>query len=343
MKYGSVVGPLLASLRAGTGPEANRLVGQEIKTARGDVQTFVALDADQNLHLVISPAPQSDERFRRFRLKTFRIDVRNWVVAGRKAQNYIDVCCVASGQEAIVRPFVAFCDDLLVDLDAGVAAPEAVVFRAARRWHSFWAREAAAMSQQALRGLLGELLFLEHAVRAVGPKVVVAWAGPEGRDHDFQVGHDVAFEIKTSASIPYEIECNLNQLDRALFAGLFLVCYKVDRADDGLSVTDVAKTLAELLRADEQLLEAFHHKLELAGYDLRRESEYAGSRFVASAPEVFEVTDDFPGLTLRSFSRPPDMRVVDVRYVLEVSGVTPMTLDSPSLTPFLARLTAAES
>ena len=63
MKYGGIVGPLLNSLRKGSGPKPDILLGQEVKTTRNDIKAFVALDAEQNTHLVISPAPESDERF----------------------------------------------------------------------------------------------------------------------------------------------------------------------------------------------------------------------------------------------------------------------------------------
>ena len=83
MKYRGIVGPLLNSLRGGAGRSRTACVGQEIKTSRGDVSVFVALDTEQNAHLVVSPAPASDERFRRFELKTFGITRQRLV--GRRA------------------------------------------------------------------------------------------------------------------------------------------------------------------------------------------------------------------------------------------------------------------
>src|SRR4051812_24726251 len=133
MSYRGIVGPLLNSLRAGAGPKANRLVGQEIKTARKDVTVFVALDAENNAHLVVSPAPASDERFRSFALKTFSIAVSEWFVGSRTRQNYLDIRCVVSGNEALLRPFEAFCDDFLVDLEDGTPTPVGFCARLPRR------------------------------------------------------------------------------------------------------------------------------------------------------------------------------------------------------------------
>lgn len=342
MKYGGIVGPLFNSLRKGSGPKADRLLGQEVKTTRGDVKAFVAIDAEQNVHLVISPAPESDERFRRFRLRTFRIEVRDWVVADQKVRKYLDICCVTGGQEALLRPFVAFCDDLLIDLDDGISSPEAAAFRTARRWYSFWTRESAELSQQAIRGLLGELSFLEFLVREHGPKALSSWTGPEGQDHDFQAGHDIAFEVKTSGSIPYNIECNLNQLDRGLFGKLFLVCFKVQKSEDGISLPELVGRVSGLLKGDDAAVETFDEKLTLAGYSRKKEAEYSLHRYAISPAEVFPVTDGFPAITLKSFVRPPDMRVLDVRYVLELSGLESSPLDAALLSDDLRRLCAPQ-
>lgn len=338
MKYRGIVGPLLQSLREGAGPKPDRLVGQEIKTTRTDVSVFVALDTDQNAHLVVSPAPASDERFRRFALKTFGITVSEWSVGSRKPQSYLDIRCVVSGNEALLRPFEAFCDDFLVDLEDDTPTPEAAVLRTATRWHAFWARQGSEMTQQAMRGLLGELTFLEFLIREHGPPSVRCWAGPEHHDHDFQSGHDVAFEVKTSNRIPYQIECNLNQLDRGLFAKLYLVCFRIGVAQTGVSLPDQVARVADALLGDDAALLLFEERLAMAGYSRANESDYASHRFDVGAAEVFAVDAGFPAIALSSFAAPPDMRVLDVRYTLEVTGLPSLALDDPALKTDLRRL-----
>jgi hypothetical protein len=338
MKYRGIVGPLLRSLREGAGPKPDRLVGQEIKTTRTDVSVFIALDTDQNAHLVVSPAPASDERFRRFELKTFGITVSEWSVGSRKPQSYLDIRCVVRGNEALLRPFEAFCDDFLVDLEDGTPTPEAAVLRTATRWHAFWARQGSEMTQQAMRGLLGELTFLEVLIRECGPGAVRSWTGPEHHDHDFQAGHDVAFEVKTSNRIPYQIECNLNQLDRGLFAKLYLVCFRIGVAQTGVSLPDQVARVAGALEGDDAALLLFEERLAMAGYSRANEADYASHRFDVGTPEVFEVAAGFPAVTLSSFVAPPDMRVLDVRYTVEITGLSSLALDGPALQADLQRL-----
>jgi hypothetical protein len=338
MKYRGIVGPLLNSLRAGAGPKSNHLLGQEVKPSRGDVSVFVAVDSEQNAHLLVSPAPVTDDRLRRFALKTFGITVNDWSVGARPSERYLDIRCVVSGNEALLRPFEAFCDDFLLDLEDGTPTPEAAALRTAQRWNAFWARQGAEMTQQAMRGLLGELTFLEFLVRQHGTGGPRAWAGPEHHDHDFQSDHAVAFEVKTSSRIPYQIECNLNQLDRGLFAKLFLVCFRVGASQTGVSLPEQVARVADALQGDAAALLLFEERLAMAGYSRANETDYATHRFDIGAAEVFAVDAAFPALTLTSFAAPPDMRVLDVRYTLEVTGLSSLPLDDSALRADLQRL-----
>jgi hypothetical protein len=333
--FGDIIGSLVAKLRAGAEPGTHRLLGQEVKTRRSDVLAFVAVDKEQNLHLVIHPAPQSGNTLQQFRLKSLRIAIRSWVVSGQDQRDYIDVVCNAGGRDDLVRPFVGFCEDILVGLDGGGASPEAVVLKTARRWQNFWSKDLGPLSQPAIRGLLGELHFLETIVRAGAPDAVEAWVGSEGADHDFQRGREVAFEVKTSSQIPYKITCNLQQLDPGLFSKLFLVCYKVEASRAGVSLPETVHRVAGRLGSDEQALDAFSQRLRLAGYLAGHEDAYASAKFTVAPAEVFQVTNEFPAITLASFTQPPDMRIRSLRYTLEVSGCQGVALESPELLPYL--------
>jgi hypothetical protein len=338
MKYRGIIGPLLTSLRAGTAPKASRLMGQEVKTQRGDVSVFVAVDSEQNPHLLVSPAPVTDERFRRFELKTFGISVKDWSVGSNAQQKYLDFRCVLSGNDALLRPFEAFCDDFLVDLDHGAPSPETAALRTANRWHAFWARQTSEMTLQAMRGLLGELSFLEFAIRRHGARALQSWMGPENHDHDFQSGHAIAFEVKTSSRVPYQVECNLNQLDRGLFAKLYLVCFQMRRTDSGISLLDQVEHVASSLQGDDAALALFADKLGMVGYRYEDAAVYSAQRFQVGSAEVFLVGAGFPAITVASFETPPDMRVLDVRYKVEISGLPSVALDDHSLKADLERL-----
>jgi hypothetical protein len=46
-------------------------------------------------------------------------------------------------------------------------------------------------------GLLGELLFLEHLIKKIGPIAISAWMGPRGEPHDFRF-NNIEIEVKTT-------------------------------------------------------------------------------------------------------------------------------------------------
>lgn len=76
----------------------------------------------------------------------------------------------------------------------------------------------------------------------------------------------------------------------------------------------------------------------MAGYSRANEIDYATHRFDVGAVELFAVDAGFPAITLSSFATPPDMRVLDVRYTLEVTGLSSLALDDPGLKHDFQRL-----
>lgn len=339
MTYSGILRPLFDSLQRGVAPRAGSLVGQELKTKRPDVSAFLSLDETGNVHFLIRPAPLGDSRFARFRLKTFSIDLRRWVVGRNPARVYLDLSCRTSDQPGLSRPFLAFCEDLLLDLDDSSVAVEDAVFRAAQRWYRFWNRDAVTtLSEQAIRGLLGELSFLAHLIQRNGAGATNVWTGPERRDHDFQTGRALAVEIKTSAAIPYQIECNLNQLDRGLFGALYLVCYAIQKSPSGITLPDLVASIRTTIARDDDASETFERKLILTGYDPTHDAEYSRHQYSVAQAEGFAVDDQFPALTLSSFVRPPDMRVIDVRYVLELTALPGMPLTSEPIASAISKL-----
>lgn len=339
MTYSGILRPLLESLQRGSKPRTGTLAGQELKTKRSDVGAFLAVDETGNVHFLLNPAPISDSRFSRFRLKSFSIDLRRWAIAKTPGAVYLDISCRTADQPTLSRPFLAFCEDLLLEFDDSTAAVEDAVFRTAQRWYRFWNRETArTLSESAIRGLIGELSFLAHIIEKNGSAAINTWTGPEGRDHDFQTRRELAVEIKTSAAIPYRIECNLNQLDRGLFGVLYLVCYAVQTSPAGVTLPGVVASIRAMLAKDEDAGDTFERKLILVGYESSHEGEYAQQHYSVAQAEGFLVDDQFPAVTLASFIRPPDMRVIDVRYVLELTALAGMPLTSEPIANALSTL-----
>jgi hypothetical protein len=326
---------VLAGARSGGGAA---LSGMEV-LSRPDVSVFLAVEANDTIHFLLAPAAEHADAFARFRLRALEITNARWAVAGRAAQEYVDLRCLAGAKSAMRRPFLAFCDDILLELRRTRCTPEEAVLRTCTRWQRFWTdEEDQGFTIEWLHGLAAELSFLRDLLSTHGPKALDTWRGPEGADHDFQTGTMLAAEVKASAVMPFRIHCNLNQLDPGIFNELLLVCYLVPPAADGETLPADVATIEDILREHPDALDRFWDRLARAGYRRQAEEQYRSSPYRRSAPSIYLVNDEFPKLTVRSFVRPPDARISGLRYVVEVTGVEP--LDAERLRTVLASFAA---
>jgi Putative PD-(D/E)XK family member, (DUF4420) len=320
--------PLLESLGR-VSRRAGHLAGQEVVLPREDAGAIIALDSDGDVHLLLSPVADDDDRFARLNMRGLRVAGREWSVGGRRAQRYLDVSCAVGETPSFRRPFLRFAEDVLFELATPDTDPTEAVYRTGLRWRRFWSADTTTqVTAEWLHGIFGELQFLAHLVDRVGPNACRSWAGPQGHDHDFQAGTDVALEVKTSVEMPFRIHCNLRQLDPGIFHRLYLVCYRMTPSDAGASLPELVAGVEEALQSREDLLDVFHLGLAAVGYRREMEPVYNEHRFDCSAPEVFPVDVGFPKLTEGSFSTPPDHRVSNIRYSLEVTGVEKVSLES---------------
>lgn len=339
MSYGGVLEPLLASVERSATSGTGRLAGQHIVTPRKDISVLIAVDGERNVHFLLSPAPASDARFNKFHLKALTIARRDWAVGGRATEPYLDLTCIGGTEAAFRRPFLSFCEDLLLDLERPGVSPEDAAFRTCSRWQRFWtADETGPVSVEWTRGLLGELRFLESLVQKVGCAAVSAWTGPDAQDHDFQAMSRVAFEVKVTSTVPHTIECNLNQLDTSLFETLYVVCFQAVRSEDGDAVTDAVDRVEAAIGDDDIALDEFQRRLHATGYRRQRRSDYEGFRFTVDGPYFYRVDDGFPRITSATFNPPLDGRIRGVRYVLQLVGVDSVGSDDKAVLAAIGRL-----
>jgi hypothetical protein len=217
---------------------------------------------------------------------------------------------------------------VLYEVGAPGVNPVDALYRTGLRWRRFWSPEVEAqVTQEWVRGLCGELRFLEQIIKRFGPSACQSWSGPLGHDHDFQRGTDLAVEVKTSAEMPFTIQCNIRQLDPGIFRRLYLVCYRVSRSDDGVALPQLVSQVEEATGTNAEMLDFFYRSLAAVGYRRELENIYAENRFEISDGAVFSVDESFPTVTERSFSTPPDHRVSNIRYTLQITGVDSLGLD----------------
>lgn len=329
--FGGILQPMVESLERSSF-QPGRLVGQDIVIHnRKDIQTIIAIDAGNNIHLLISPPSNSDPRLEKIDLKGLKIADIEWTVANRSNQLYLDISCATGSMPSFRRPFLRFAEDVLYEISQQGVKPADAVYITCLRWKKFWSPEVdTEVTKEWIHGLFGELIFLVDLIERFGPNVVNSWLGPLGKDQDFQKGIDLAVEVKTSTEIPFSITCNIHQLDSDLFKQLFIVCYKLSSSDDGRTLPEIVRQVENLLSSDEKQLDKFYEKLTASGYQLQMEALYSGFRMNHEQAAVYFIDDNFPKIVEKSFITIPDHRITGIKYKLQLTGLEVLTIDSVS-------------
>lgn len=174
------------------------------------------------------------------------------------------------------------------------------VLSALGRWQKFLAAAGRSLSDDARRGLWGELWALEHVIiPAIGIEAAVgAWRGPAGAPQDFQY-QGTAIEAKTRAArSPAVVRISSEQqLHDTPWQNLFLCHIAVDEQDGaGETLPQRIASLRRLVAAT-AAAELLEDALVDAGW-LEAEAEKHQMRgFVRRELDAFRVAGHFPRLT----------------------------------------------
>jgi hypothetical protein len=189
------------------------------------------------------------------------------------------------------------------------------------RWQRFLGRsKGGVLSEQELRGLLCELVFLDRELCArFGESAIRFWRGPEGQPQDFSLG-DTAFEIKSHlvGSKPMVTISSAEQLWNTSEA-LHLVVYTVGEATGAMSgAMSLAQVVANIrCRLTSEVAELFEDHLLAAGYLDRQ--EYGRRFFTVSDPVIYHVTGTFPRITPEQVPA----GICRLQYGLELAACVP--------------------
>jgi hypothetical protein len=199
--------------------------------------------------------------------------------------------------------FAIFCCDVIEHSRSAVNEKEALqlVINRYRQWSKLLeSQRSGLMDERSRKGLLGELLFLEHRI-AVDESALVAvqgWVGAEGADQDFMYS-DGWFEIKSIGTSATSVTISsLEQLDRADEGEL--VINRIDKVAPDMvgafSLNEVVHRINKALSEKADALDLFRTKLSTCGYiDLQ---EYSEQKYYCLGTQHYRVDDTFPRLTV---------------------------------------------
>lgn len=196
------------------------------------------------------------------------------------------------------------------------------VLAALGRWQKFLAAASRSLSDEARRGLWGELWALERVlVPAIGIDAAVsAWCGPSGAPQDFRHA-GTAVEVKTRAArSPAVVRISgEQQLHEVPWQHLFLLHLAVDEQDGSGETLPQrvfkVRTLASATPVSEMLEDALLN----AGWLEAESHKHQARGFLERQIDAFLVTDGFPRLT------PPSLPagVGCVAYELSLDAAEP--------------------
>lgn len=224
--------------------------------------------------------------------------------------------------------FETLCRDVMA---AGeIAETEAEVLERAIgrtfRWHYLLrGGKLEVLSEEAQKGLIGEIEVLKLLIANLGPKpALTAWTGPSGAPKDFELKADcIEVKARRGASQPFVKITNEHQLADVPDRRLWLAVLAVDKVQQphGKTLTEHAIEVTDLLeRTEPSAIMDWDLHLADAGYDMLH--DYSAWRWIVSAPEFHAIAEGFPRI-----SAPVPLGVSAVSYALALSACTPFRTD----------------
>jgi hypothetical protein len=208
-------------------------------------------------------------------------------------------------------------------------AASRVVFQCIQRWRRFIERGSGAMSEEEVRGLIGELVILARCINQLGAvRALECWQGPEGTLRDFELP-DISVEVKTyQVSSIATIRINdPEQLELDLHRPVYLAVVPLRKVETkGHRLPDVVERIFNLLKKEHAAQEIFEQKLASCGYLRSQENKYS-ERYIAGPVTCYVVEGDFPRLENSNIPA----GVVNVNYSIHVNTLKPY-LRNPDIT-----------
>jgi hypothetical protein len=198
--------------------------------------------------------------------------------------------------------FLALCQDLLnaTKLIKTPGTGSTIILHRLRRWQEFLKKKRLdIMSEEKIKGLIGELLFLrKYLIPRFGcTDAVKFWLGPEGAPQDFSINEN-AVEVKcqlggTRANVKISSADQLTTQLPKLY--LFVVTLGKTTKDNN-SAVNLPSLISEILyyleQESSQSLNRFQDLLLEAGYAYSQ--KYYEYNYLLLEEHVYLVTDGFP-------------------------------------------------
>jgi len=277
---------------------------------RNDI--YLGRNKDDKMTLVVTGEPCG-----RKAVSTLKIQARYFVRSDGKGALEISLL-----DERFVKVFIRFCDDVVlnsVDVDKND-----ILDYAFTRW-GLWRemfKETGKMllSEERIKGLMGELLFLKNDLFPDGEsKAVESWIGCLRNEKDFVTGTGW-YEIKSIGTKRHTVSISsIEQLESGSegLEGFLVVCRftKTNRENPlGMSLNDLVLDIMGDISGP-RVKERFNTKLASAGYGY--DPDYDEIRYEYVITEYYRVDEDFPRLRRNEIRK----EIISAQYEISIAGL----------------------
>jgi hypothetical protein len=216
--------------------------------------------------------------------------------------------------------FAVFAGEILDSVSASATPDEAVqaINRCIARWRRFVDSGRRALTDEAIRGLIGELAVLGRSARRMGfLNALSAWRAPFDSIRDFEFDSS-SLEVKT-----YQVQAGPSlrindpaQLEPSPGRPLYLCGVRLAPTDAGRTLPEVIAILNSAYASQPSDWAQFEESLASYGY-LQSQARTFTDRFSIGPVSVFEVRDGFP--RIRPATVPAG--VEDVRFAIPIGAI----------------------
>jgi hypothetical protein len=294
---------------------------------RGAIRIYAALSEEFLMPAVLVELPLQSLRTGTLSSKAFRARTASFDGLAPDRQGLLIELREAGFEDLFSTLAVELADAVLKSADARETV--AGLTRVIDRWRRFVERSRAPLTDERVRGLLGELMVLSRLVsRLGGRQALLSWTGPQDALRDFELP-DHAVEVKSLLSDSMKVVWinNLQQLEPIHTRPVFLVVVELTKTEmTGRTLPDLVDGLVQQVASEPDGDELLFQRLANYGYLSAHAHQYT-DRFSVEQLRAFVVTEAFPRI-------PPQIvpsAVRDVRYSLELAKLDQFTLDPDAL------------
>lgn len=293
-------------------------VKENIKTKGNRVERSIHVNEDFQLSLYFSPS--DFKRGLKITLYSPESKMKFTVESNGFTYKYInDAIYIEEDREYVTNIFKVFISELLPN---GTVENKSLFLDTLKNkvleWRDFFQEvKKTNISNNLIKGLIGELSYLKHLILNDKIKCLNSWTGPTGARADFFVNNS-RIEVKSTATTnPVKISIsNLKQLEIDS-ADLYIVLYELRSNEDGLNLKELITELDSLIEDKGLSKNIFYKQLEMVGCNSEVILSTVKNYYKVIEQSKYKITDTFPRLT----SCTVPQHLVDVKYSVLKDGI----------------------